>query len=162
MSGAAPWLILGLIVAAAEMLTPGFFLIWVGFAMLGTGLVTLATALDGPWQLALFSVLSAVIALWAARTVRRRPRGGDINAPGAGLIGRLAEAEQFRGGEGRVRLGDGAWQARTLDGADPQPGQRVRVVGLEGTTLLVGVQAAAPRSPAAPGAPAHGLGAPPS
>ena len=52
------WLIGGLLLAIAEMLVPGVFLIWIGVAALVTGAATWAFGLGEPGQFALFAVLA--------------------------------------------------------------------------------------------------------
>ena len=61
-----------------------------------------------------------------------------MNSPAGTLVGQTCTALEFRGGVGRVALGDGTWGARS-DG-EPAPGALLVVTGLEGTTLLVGPQ----------------------
>jgi membrane protein implicated in regulation of membrane protease activity len=60
-----------------------------------------------------------------------------VNAPTAGLIGSTCHALAFEAGEGRVSFRDGTWSARVADASAPQAGEVMRVVGLDGTTLLV-------------------------
>jgi membrane protein implicated in regulation of membrane protease activity len=69
--------------------------------------------------------------------MRRRPQLDAVNAPASGLIGQMCRALDFRDGEGRVALGDGTWTARVTDSSQPAAGQALKVVGLDGTTLLV-------------------------
>ena len=137
MSGFAIWLTAGLVVGAAEMLAPGFFLIWIGLAACGTGALTAAFELDWHGQLAAFAALAIVLVGLAAWRLRRRPMPDLINAPTAGLIGASCYALGFQAGEGRVSLRDGTWQARVADASAPVSGEVLRVVGLDGTTLLV-------------------------
>jgi inner membrane protein len=54
------WAIGGLVLLIAEMLAPGFFLIFIGAAAILTGLVTLAFDLSLPLQLLVFVVAAAI------------------------------------------------------------------------------------------------------
>ena len=140
MSASAVWAVAGLAVAALEMLAPGFFLLWVGLAMLGTGVV--GTVVDLGWEAQVGTFLILTVGLVGAVGMRlRRGSGVDrVNAPAAGLIGQTCRAIAFRGQEGRVSLGDGTWYARIVPGGElgpPFSGEALRVVGLDGTTLLV-------------------------
>lgn len=137
MNNGAIWMVAGLAMAALEMLAPGVFLIWIGLAALGTGAATELAGFDWPAQIALFVVLTATLIAVVARRLRARPPLDPVNAPAAGLIGQTCHAVTFQDGEGRVALGDGTWSARTTEGANPAAGQALRVVGLDGTTLLV-------------------------
>lgn len=135
MTNGSIWLIAGLLLAAQELILPGVFLLWIGLAAIATGLLTLAIGLGPHWQLAAFAALA--IALVAIAALRRRPVPDTLNAPGTGLIGTTCYALAFQAGEGRVRYRDGTWQARLTDGATPNANDPLRIVGLDGTTLLV-------------------------
>jgi membrane protein implicated in regulation of membrane protease activity len=137
MSAGAVWMVGGLAVAALEMLAPGVFLLWIGLAALGTGVAAELAALGGEGQLAVFVGLTAALVAAAWQRVRRRVATDAVNAPAAGLIGQTCRALTFRDGEGRVALGDGTWQARLAEGGEPAEGAALKVVGLDGTTLLV-------------------------
>ena len=147
MTAAAVWIVAGLLGAALEMLAPGVFLLWIGLAAVLTGVAAELLSLDWHGQLAAFVVLTAaLIGLAAMRLRRRRVQGDLVNAPNAGLIGMQCHALLFEAGEGRVSLRDGTWQARTTDRSAPAPGTVLEVVGLDGTTLLVGLPlSASPR-----------------
>ena len=54
------WLALGLLLAAAEMLAPGFFLIWLAGAALLTGAAAYLLPLGLGLQVLLFAVLAAI------------------------------------------------------------------------------------------------------
>ena len=135
MSGAAIWLVAGLLLGAPELILPGYFLLWIGLAAIGAGLLTAAFGFGWNWQLASFTALAVVLVGVVA--MRRRPLPDTVNAPSAGLIGTTCYAIGFEAGEGRVRVRDGTWQARITDGMAPQANDPMRIVGLDGTTLLV-------------------------
>ena len=92
-----------------------------------------------------FSVQVVVFAVFAAGFIAlglklRRPRKpATLNTPNSGLVGRQAVALNFTGRTGRVRVGDSDWSARLAAGTEPpQPDALLRVVGVDGTTLVVG------------------------
>ena len=143
MTAYALWIVAGLVLGAAEMVAPGVFLLWIGLAACGTGALTFAFGLDGHGQLAAFAVLAVVLVGLAAWRLRGRRPPLDVNAPTAGLIGASCRALAFHAGAGRVSLRDGTWPARVADASTPIAGEVLRVVGLDGTTLLV-VRSAAP------------------
>ena len=136
MSPALAWALAGLVLCGAEMVVPGVFLLWIGLAALGTGAVALLGVALG-WQVAAFVVLAVALVGAAWAMLRRRPRVDAVNAPDAGLVGQVCRAVLFEDGEGRVALGDGQWLARLVSGATAAPGMALRVVGLDGTVLLV-------------------------
>jgi membrane protein implicated in regulation of membrane protease activity len=111
------------------------FLMWVGLASVGTGLVALATECRFELQVVTFAALAA-ISLSAG--LRFRHRSTRLNTQESGLAGRSATALRFAGREGRVRLGDSDWSARIPAGMPPpEPGARLRVEGVDGTVLIV-------------------------
>jgi membrane protein implicated in regulation of membrane protease activity len=58
-----------------------------------------------------------------------------MNHRGARMVGQTARVvEPIRHGTGRVHIGDGQWNAR---GVDAGVGDWVRIVGNDGSTLLV-------------------------
>ena len=137
MTAGAAWIVAGLLGCAAEMAAPGVFLLPIGLAACGTGLATEWLGLGSGSQVALFLLLTAVLVAGVWRVRGRGARVDAVNAPDAGLIGRICRAVGFEGGEGRVALGDGTWAARTADGSAPEAGAALEVVGLEGTVLVV-------------------------
>jgi membrane protein implicated in regulation of membrane protease activity len=60
------WLSIGVLLAAAEIVAPGFFLIWIGAAAIVTGIIAWVVPLSIPLQLGIFAVLSFV-ALYGGR-----------------------------------------------------------------------------------------------
>jgi membrane protein implicated in regulation of membrane protease activity len=129
------WLLAGVAGCGAEMLLPGVFLLWIGLAAIGVGALTEAFGIGFATQVACFAGL--VVALLAIPLLHRRRALGLVNLPDDGLVGRECRAIAFQGATGRVRLGDGSWAARDVSGATPAAETLLRIVGRDGTTLLV-------------------------
>jgi inner membrane protein len=129
------WLLGGVVGLIAEALLPGFFLLWLGLAAICTGVLTLATDAPFHWQVVSYAVFAAIAIAIAVR-LRTRPTE-RLNTPGSGLIGRRATALAFQGSDGRVRLGDSDWPARLTAKTAVPTGTHLRVVGVDGTVLLV-------------------------
>jgi inner membrane protein len=132
------WLSLGLLLGAAEILIPGFFLIWLAVAAIATGLIAWVLPVPIVGQVVLFAVL-AIGAVYAARQwmIKNPGAPGDpmLNDRAARLIGEIVTViEAIDGGSGRVKVGDSVWMAK---GADAPTGARVRVTGSDGGALLV-------------------------
>ncbi len=131
------WLILGCILVSAELLAPGYFLMWIGAAALLTGVVSTVLPIGITLQLALFSV-SAIAAVYAGRQFFSfKPQSADpkLNDKGARLVGEIVTVvEAIDSGRGRVKLGDGVWTAK---GNDAAAGSKVRITGVDGQVLLV-------------------------
>ena len=138
------WILAGLALLGAEMALPGVFLLWVGLAAVGTGLLLLVAAPGFGLTVLAFLWLLA-LGIFASLHLKRR--GGPahrVNAPEAGLAGRQAVVVAADGPGLRVRLGDSEWQARLPRGVEtPGAGTLVRVEGVDGTVLVVRPDAAA-------------------
>lgn len=132
------WLILGLVLAIAEMVVPGVFLIWFAAAALIVGLLSFVVPLGLPLQVALFAVLAVVNAIGSRRWLRGHPViSADplLNQRGQQLVGRKVTVTQaIEGGTGRVRCGDTEWLAQ---GPDAAAGDKLTVTGSSGSTLIV-------------------------
>lgn len=129
------WIAIGLALLGLEIFTPGAFMMWLGIAAIGTGLVETTADLDFALQVVVFATFAA-----ASITVglRLRKPSRRLNTQTAGLVGRPATALAFTGRNGRVRLGDSDWAARVPGGVEPpEPGARLRVEGVDGTVLIV-------------------------
>src|SRR5581483_1301970 len=88
------WLILAAVLAGIEMLTPGFFAIWLGGAALITGLIVLVfSSISWEVQLILFAALAAVSVLSWYRFGRMRIQTDDatLNRRGDSLVGRSGD-----------------------------------------------------------------------
>ena len=133
------WLLVGLVLAVAEMAIPGVFLIWMAGAAIVTGLVAWAARIGLPLQVVLFAVLSILAVFTGRRYIARNPvisADPKLNRRADRAIGETVVVTQaIVGGEGRVRLGDSEWLAR---GVDAVPGTRLKVTGVDGAVLLVG------------------------
>lgn len=138
MDPALIWILVGLVLLGAEILLPGVFLLWIGIAAIGTGVMRFF--LDPPfWMTVMVFILLLAAGIAVALRLRRaehpRPR---VNTPDAGLVGRTGVLTEPGATGPRVRIGDSDWAARLpRDVADSPAGTRVRVEGVDGTTLVV-------------------------
>jgi inner membrane protein len=137
---ATVWLAAGLLLSAAELVAPGVYLLWLGLAAIGVGVVLVLVGLPFGLQVGLFAAL-AFVSVLAGRAWQRRDKESDRdpNAPAADLVGQRCRALAFDGADGRVRFRDGEWLARATptDAASILPGDGLVIVGVEGTTLVV-------------------------
>jgi membrane protein implicated in regulation of membrane protease activity len=117
---------------------PGAFLMWIGIAALITGLVALLVPIGVPVQLFVFAVTAIASVYVGRRVLVRNPiESADplLNDRGARLIGEIVTAvTAIDASQGRVKVGDGVWPAR---GAIADIGDRLRVIGIERSVLLV-------------------------
>ena len=141
MSGIEPgwaWLIGGIILLAAEIAAPGFFLIFIGAAAIAAGVFTILFGLGTAAQLALFVLYALLAVMIGRRFYANRAAGPDgprLNDPAARMVGRLVTVvTPVDEHQGRVRVGDSEWSAR---GGPATVDERVRITGVEGNCLTV-------------------------
>ncbi|HEX3116768.1 MAG TPA: NfeD family protein, partial [Bradyrhizobium sp.] len=111
------WLIGGVVLLIAEVIAPGFFLIFIGAAAIITGILAMALRLPIPVQLGAF----AILAFLSARLVGRRfyatrydySPDPFLNNKIGRLLGKVVVVVQAVDSHGgRVRVGDSEWSAR--------------------------------------------------
>ena len=134
------WWLLALLLIAAELVAPGYFLLWIGIAAAVMGVIMLLfPGLPFLAQAIIFAALSiaACIVYWkyirpAAELRNDQPL---LNRKGERMIGRRATVSAaIVNGRGKVRIADSVWLA---EGEDCAEGAEVEVTGVHGTTLRV-------------------------
>jgi membrane protein implicated in regulation of membrane protease activity len=133
------WLIGGVVLLIAEVIAPGFFLMFVGAAAIATGLMSLLLPIGVAIQLALFAILALVVVRVGGRRAyaSRYDHSTDplLNDRIGRLLGRVVVVVQpVDSNGGRVRVGDSEWSAR---GGPAAIGDRVRIVDIDGNCLKV-------------------------
>ena len=134
------WWLLALVLIGAEMLAPGYFLLWIGIAAGLMGIVTwIVPTMPALGQAVLFGALSiaACAAYWRFLRPLAEQRNDQplLNRRGAQLVGqRFVLSEAIVNGRGKVKVGDGSWLA---SGPELPAGSEVEVVAVDGTTLSV-------------------------
>ncbi|MCC4590442.1 NfeD family protein [Xanthomonas campestris pv. cannae] len=133
------WGALTLLLFAAEALAPGAFMLWMGFAAAAVFLAVLVVpGMPLLLQVGAFVVLSFVSIQVYRTWFRNRGRASDqplLNRRAEQLIGRVVTLDQpIQGGRGRAKVDDAFW---VVGGPDLPGGSTVRIVGVDGMTLLV-------------------------
>ena len=133
------WWILGVVLAAIEILAPGMVFLWLGTSAIVVGLVLAAfPGMDWRVQWFLFAVLSVASVIAARVWLRRHPLVSDhptLNRRGEAMIGRvLVLSDPIQGGRGRVRIGDSTWG---VEGPDLPAGTRIRIASADGAVLRI-------------------------
>ena len=142
MTGALIWLIAGILLIIAELLSGDLFLLMVGLgALFGAG----SAALTGnPFiDVAVFAVASVgMLALVRPALKRRFLSGPDIKTNTDALIGARAVVVSTVDVEsGQVKLAGDVWSARCmLEGEPIAPGTPVTVVEISGATAVVSAE----------------------
>lgn len=132
------WLIGGVVLLIAEIIAPGFFLVFIGAAAIATGLFTVLFDFGIVPQLALFALYALLAVLIGRRIYGNRDSDSAdplLNDRAGRLVGKVVTvvtAVDDYGG--RVRVGDSEWSAR---GGPAAAGERVRITGIDGNCLTV-------------------------
>ncbi|MEC3976826.1 NfeD family protein [Amycolatopsis sp. H20-H5] len=139
MTAALIWLIVGILLMIAEVLSGDFVLIMIGAgALFGAG----SAALSGnPFiDVAVFAIASVGMLVLVRPALKRRLLSGpDIKTNADALIGaRAVVLSTVDVDSGRVKLAGDVWSARCLSEGEPiSPGTTVTVVEISGATAVV-------------------------
>lgn len=134
------WWLLALLLIAAELLAPGYFLLWIGLAAGVMGLVMLVfPGMPFIAQAVVFLLASIATCLVYWKYIRPAAELRDdqplLNRKGDRMVGRrVSVVEPIVNGRGKVKVGDSVW---LVEGDDCAVGTTVEVVGVQGTTLQV-------------------------
>lgn len=138
--GAWSWIIAGAVLLALELVVPGGILLWLGISAVITGLAAMfQPQLAWPLQFLIFGGLSLItIVGWLRWSKGRGEPASDspfLNKRADRFIGQeTVLSEPIRNGFGRVALDDSVWR---IAGPDLAAGQRIRIVGHDGSVLKV-------------------------
>ena len=133
------WILLGLILAAIELATPGgFFVVFFAVGAVVVGLADVAGILEtDAVEWALFTVVSLASLALFRRPLVRRMKSADAHETVDSLVGDLAIASEAiaPGQFGRAQLRGSSWTARNVGAAAVAAGERSRVVAVRGLEL---------------------------
>lgn len=139
------WLIIAAIFIGAEVLTPGFFLLWFGVGALVAALLALIGITSVAVQIVSFLVVS-VLLLIASRTILERflPQSSTSSAMKTGVetmigqIGTVVEPSRGALNEAAVKAYGSVWTAIPIEGEKPlTEGETVAIERIEGNTIYV-------------------------
>lgn len=136
------WILLGLVLAAIELITPGgFFIIFFGAGAIVVGVLAGLGLAGPPWlEWLLFAGLSIVSLLLFRRPLLARIRRDEAGTlPVDALEGERAVAleEIGPGSLGKVELRGSAWSAKNAGAFPIRRGEGAQVLKVEGLTLTV-------------------------
>jgi membrane protein implicated in regulation of membrane protease activity len=135
------WLLLGLVLVLAEVLTPGgFALILFGAAALLTGFIAATGVLTLWWaQWILFALLSVAMLLALRQPLVRALRPPAVAGEIDTLVGETAHAAKDIGVNevGTAELRGSSWTVRNVGPAPLARGQRCKVQKVDGLMLFV-------------------------
>lgn len=134
------WILLGLLLLLAELLTPGgFYIIFFGIGAVVVGVLAGFNAAGPLWfQFILFSILS-VLTLWLFREKLLQLTQGERRKNVDSLVGETAVAteEIHLNAVGKAELRGTSWNARNVGDKPLTRGQRCIVERVEGLTIFV-------------------------
>lgn len=131
------WLVLGVLLIAAEVLSGAFVLVMLGVAALAAALAALGSV---PLSAVVFVLGSAGLITLARPVVLRRMHPVDaVKTNVEALVGgRAVVVSTVDQHGGRVRIGGDLWSARAFDETQVlQPGTPVTVMSISGATAVV-------------------------
>lgn len=134
------WILLGLILLLAEVVTPGgFYIIFFGVGAVIVGVLAGFDAAGPMWfQIILFSLIS-VLALWLFRERLLRLTQGGAQQNVDSFIGEICVAvdDMAVNAVGKAELRGASWTARNVGVKPLARGQRCTVERVEGLTIFV-------------------------
>jgi len=136
------WLLLGLLLLGAEMMTPGgFYILFFGLAALVVGAIAWLELVPGESaQWLLFSGMAVAFLLLFRGPLLARINASEVKHPDVdSMMGEIAiPADTLAAGAvGKVELRGTTWSARNAGQAPLIKGQRSKVIGIDGLTLLI-------------------------
>ena len=134
------WILLGLVLLLAELVTPGgFYILFFGLGGIAVGLLSVFEAAGPIWfQIVLFSIIS-VFSLWFFREklleVTRGPSMDRVDT----YIGETAVVldDISVNGIGKAEMRGTPWNTRNVSGRPLARGERCKVERVEGLTIFV-------------------------
>jgi membrane protein implicated in regulation of membrane protease activity len=134
------WWLLALVLIGAELMMPGFFMLWIGIAAAVLGLILIfLPELSFLTQAVLFTALALTSCFVYWRFVRHaaneRSDQPNLNRRAEQYIGRRFLLDTaIVNGHGKARVGDSLW---LVEGPELPAGTPIEVVAVDGSTLKV-------------------------
>ncbi|MDX3659354.1 NfeD family protein [Streptomyces sp. ID05-26A] len=132
------WLIVGILLVVAEVLSGDFVLVMLGAAALAAAGVSAVGAADLVSVL-VFAATSLGLIVTARPLLKKRLQlGSNVRMHHEALLGSRAVAvTKVDEHGGQVKIGGDTWSARTLDGSVIEEGEAVTVVEISGAVAVV-------------------------
>ncbi|MBR1840666.1 MAG: NfeD family protein [Alphaproteobacteria bacterium] len=142
-SFATNWLIVGLVLSALELVVPGVYLIWFGFAGFAMSIIMCFTEMVVTTQLIWFALISAVFALigwYAYRVIMKKtqtPREyRNLNNSAEQYVGMTVTVTQdTEDNNTKVKIGDTYWLAYSEKNL--KKGDTAKVTGVRDNLILI-------------------------
>jgi inner membrane protein len=133
------WWVIATVLLIGELLLPGVFLVWLGAAAAGVGLINFFVPIAWQFEILLFGALSIAIVLVANPWLKRRQAlesdRPNLNRRMLDYVGKKFILEEpILNGRGKLKIEDAYWE---LIGPELPKGAWVMVTGVEGSKLRV-------------------------
>ena len=140
---AVAWATIGLLLTIFELIVPGTYLIWFGFAAFvvsGYAWFTNVGITDQLLVFAIFSAIFAFLGLYVYQVIFNRSRTDDkykdLNDPAKQYIGRTVTLTQdVDDNNTKVKIGDTVWLAYSEQ--DLKKGDKAKVTGVKDAVVLI-------------------------
>lgn len=142
-SPATNWLIVGLVLSALELVVPGVYLIWFGFAGFAMSIMmcfmTMAVTTQLIW-FALFSAVFALIGWFAYRVIMKKTETPkeyrNLNNSAEQHVGSIVTvAQDVEDNQTKVKIGDTFWLAYSKKPL--KKGDTAKVTGVKDSLILI-------------------------
>jgi membrane protein implicated in regulation of membrane protease activity len=132
------WLIIGVVLVGAEILSGDFVLLMLGVAALG-GAGAAALGAGTVISVVVFTVASIALITGARPVLKRRLEIGSGHESSVDKLvgGKGIVVSRVDGHDGRVKIAGEIWSARSLDNRVIEPGAEVTVYEISGATAVV-------------------------
>jgi len=133
------WLILAVVMIILEILIPGAYFLWMGVSAIFVGaLMYVFPEMVFLVQILIFAMLSVISVMMYRSYRKKNPLVTDepaLNRRAEQYVGQsFTLKEPIVNGEGKIKVDDSTWK---ITGADIDAGETVRVIAVEGATLIV-------------------------
>lgn len=136
--GGWTWWIVAVVLFVFELLVPGVFFLWLGFAAVVVGLLELVVDMSWQVEVGLFAVLSVISLVLSRKFVSGGPAESDrpnLNRRMFNYVGQSFVLEQpIVNGHGELRIDDTIWK---IKGKDAAAGTWVRLKDVKDLTFVV-------------------------
>lgn len=137
------WLVIGLLLMAAEVIIPGFVIFWFGVGAIVTGICAFLGVETVILQTMIFAIVSILLVSISRKffinMIKSSP-GSEIKMNMHALMGKVGivtEAIDNTIGKGRVVVESQDWMARSSDASIIEQGSKIKILRTEGATLIV-------------------------
>lgn len=131
------WLIIGIVLLIAEMMTFTFYLLWLGIGALTACVIALALPSTLGLQVLVAGIVAVVLTVFTKPLTKHVHKGRGFTDTVDLLVGKIGEVQERipQAGIGIVKVGSETWSA--VSDEVLEQGDRVKIIGRKTTLLQV-------------------------